>query len=80
MAAGDWPGDPYFFASREAAEECRSGKIAEGWEVRSTEVVELDVPQSPLRATRVPQVHIGPRGGAYTEDVTMDGRPYRRYF
>ena len=27
-----------------------------------------------------PKVHIGKRGGKYTEDVTPDGRPYRRYF
>ena len=25
-------------------------------------------------------VFTGPRGGRYTEDVTKDGRPYRRYF
>ena len=27
-----------------------------------------------------PTVFIGKRGGRYTEDVTPDGRPYRRYF
>ena len=27
-----------------------------------------------------PEVKHGPRGGRYTEDVTKDGRPYRRYF
>ena len=24
-------------------------------------------------------IKIGPRGGRYTEDVTKEGRPYRRY-
>ena len=27
-----------------------------------------------------PEVKYGPQGGRYTEDVTEDGRPYRRYF
>lgn len=27
-----------------------------------------------------PEVKKGKRGGRYTEDVTKDGRPYRRYF
>ena len=27
-----------------------------------------------------PGVKHGPRGGRYTEDVTREGRPYRRYF
>lgn len=27
-----------------------------------------------------PATKNGPRGGRYTEDVTKDGRPYRRYF
>ena len=27
-----------------------------------------------------PKVKTGKRGGRYTEDVTKDGRPYRRYF
>ena len=27
-----------------------------------------------------PQIKNGPRGGRYTDDVTKDGRPYRRYF
>ena len=36
---------------------------------------------SPLeRWSSRPQIKIGPRGGAYTEDVTKDGRPYRRYY
>ena len=26
-----------------------------------------------------PVIKIGPRGGRYTEDVTKEGRPYRRY-
>ena len=26
------------------------------------------------------KIHTGKRGGRYTEDVTKDGRPYRRYF
>ena len=26
------------------------------------------------------QTGIGPRGGTYTDEVTKDGRPYRRYF
>lgn len=29
---------------------------------------------------RQPQVKVGPRGGRYTEEVTRDGRRYRRYF
>ncbi len=28
----------------------------------------------------VKEIKYGPRGGAYTEDTTKDGRPYRRYF
>ena len=36
---------------------------------------------SPLeRWSSRPQIKIGPRGGAYTEDIAKDGRPYRRYF
>lgn len=27
-----------------------------------------------------PEIKTGERGGRYTEDVTKDGRPYRRYF
>ena len=27
-----------------------------------------------------PKIKTGKRGGRYTEDVTKDGRPYRRYF
>ena len=27
-----------------------------------------------------PEVKYGPQGGRYTEDVTQDGWPYRRYF
>ena len=30
--------------------------------------------------TTKPKVKTGKRGGRYTEDVTKDGRPYRRYF
>jgi len=26
------------------------------------------------------KIYTGKRGGRYTEDVTKDGRPYRRYF
>lgn len=26
------------------------------------------------------QIRMGPRGGRYTEAVTREGRPYRRYF
>ena len=26
------------------------------------------------------QTNIGPKGGTYTDEVTKDGRPYRRYF
>jgi hypothetical protein len=29
---------------------------------------------------RKPEVRYGPRGGRYTDDITRDGRPYRRYF
>ena len=27
-----------------------------------------------------PLKKVGPRGGRYTDDVTKDGRPYRRYY
>ena len=35
---------------------------------------------SDLSTSDTPITHIGKRGGRYTEDVTKDGRPYRRYF
>ena len=37
-------------------------------------------PGSDLSTSDTPTTHIGKRGGRYTEDVTKDGRPYRRYF
>ena len=32
------------------------------------------------RRKKFGEVKTGKRGGRYTEDVTKDGRPYRRYF
>jgi hypothetical protein len=140
----------YYFFNRDAAENCAASQIANGWDKKWVEVVELDVPLSPpplppspttellsdreeflqwlekrmqsvgytvetapnyLKDAYVsgkpsdlnplvwhewlkfkspngriasgevdPPTFIGPRGGAYTMDVTADGRPYRRYF
>tara|TARA_Y100000589_G_C26994175_1_gene563907 strand:+ start:50 stop:376 length:327 start_codon:yes stop_codon:yes gene_type:complete len=32
------------------------------------------------KKSKKPEIKEGKRGGTYTEDVTKDGRPYRRYF
>ncbi len=34
----------------------------------------------PRSAPSKPEEKKGPRGGCYTEGVTKEGRPYRRYF
>ncbi len=31
-------------------------------------------------SARIPETQYGPRGGRYTEDITKEGRRYRRYF
>jgi hypothetical protein len=33
-----------------------------------------------IKRSTTPIQRIGPRGGAYTDAITKDGRPYRRYF
>lgn len=89
LAAGDWGlasatagwgYEPYLFASKEAAEACAAQKITEGWDANCVEVVEVPAPPPPPPPPPAPEIRIGPRGGLYTEDITKDGRPYRRYF
>ncbi len=142
--------DGYYFLNRDAAVKCAARQIANGWDEKWVEVVEVDLPLSPpplpppptteplsdpeeflqwlekrmqsvgytvetapsylknayvsgkpsdlnplvwhewlkfkspngriASGEVVPPAFIGPRGGAYTMDVTADGRPYRRYF
>ena len=38
-----------------------------------------DYPSYVNNRKKPPVIKIGPRGGRYTEDVTKEGRPYRRY-
>ena len=40
----------------------------------------VNYPTSVKNTKKPPEVKRGPRGGRYTEDITEDGRPYRRYF
>jgi hypothetical protein len=81
LAAGDHPDSVYHFQSQQEAEKKAAEKLAEGWEASSVEVVAVDPP--PEKQGRsiplFPNLKVGPRGGVYTDDVTKDGRPYRRY-
>lgn len=142
--------DGYYFLNRDAAENFAAREIANGWDEKWVEVVEVNLPLSPpplpppstteplsyleeflqwlekrmqsvgytvetapnylkdayasgkpsdlnpliwrewlefkspngriASGEVAPPTFIGPRGGAYTMDVTADGRPYRRYF
>jgi hypothetical protein len=66
------------WGSKEEAEASASEKIAQGWDAKYIQIVEVDAPLT--NQSLGPQMRIGPRGGVYTEDVSKDGRPYRRYF
>ena len=37
-------------------------------------------PDSKNTSSETSSIYYGERGGRYTEDITKDGRPYRRYF
>lgn len=94
LRCGDWPGDPRYFESAERAKELVASKIAQGWDPEDVELVKIDVEQAaltwrplPVRQWSAPQeaqsefgLRVGPRGGVFTDAVTRDGRPYRRYF
>ena len=43
-------------------------------------VLERKLRQGEERSLKRQEIKTGKRGGRYTEDVTKDGRPYRRYF
>ncbi len=51
-----------------------TGKIALGFYTPRKEY-----PSYVSNRKKPPVIKIGPRGGRYTEDVTKEGRPYRRY-
>ena len=39
-----------------------------------------EIAQAKIKRPKPPAVKRGPRGGRYTEDITKEGRRYRRYF
>lgn len=59
------------------ASEARANLQAQ-WMARSLEHENNTKPGDYPNST--PKVEYGPRGGRYTDEITRDGRPYRRYF